>query len=114
MRRFTVVVIIGLLFLGVGSTAAVAASGNAETDVKEIGSQDISISDTTLTVSDVHVSGSDLPSKSIDEKRYTIDDASFTLRGLTVTYQDQTYEICRITLTIDDVGIVLENISIGE
>lgn len=85
-----------------------------EDEITEIGRQDITVRDLVVTVSDTHVRGTGLPNESIDEATYTVEDSVITTNGFLVTYQDETYRICPITVTVDDVGLELRNVSVGE
>lgn len=90
------------------------SSTNSDSDIVDIGRQDVAIRDLTVTVSDTHVRGTGLPDRSVDEAKYTIEELTITTDGFLVTYQDTTYRICAINLTLDEVGLELQNVSIGE
>lgn len=89
-------------------------STNSDADVIEVGRQDVTIRDLTITISDTHVRGTGLPDKSVDEARYTLEESTITTDGFLVTFQDRTYRICAIDVTLDDVGLELHDVSIGE
>jgi hypothetical protein len=106
----------GLLLLSIGSTTALAsadADATAEDgDVVELGSHDVHLADTTLHVEDLHLRGDGLPQKSVDEADVTLDGET-TIDGVTVTLNGQTYQVGRVTVTLDDVGVSVEDVSIG-
>lgn len=94
--------------------ASDASATATDDDITEVGRQDITVRDLRVTVSDTHIRGTGLPSESIDEATYTVGNSVITTNGFLVTYQDETYRICPITITVDDVGLELEDVSIGE
>ncbi|MFC6960738.1 hypothetical protein [Halocatena marina] len=112
--RAAVVVIIVLVTLGTVGVVAGDGTEHSSTDseVKQIGSQEIEISDVHVTVSDVHLSGSDLPSVHIEERTYTVHDASMVIDGLTITHNGQTYEVCSISIVMDDVSVTVEDVHV--
>lgn len=125
MRSRTVVVLVVLLVTSVSAagtlgvaTAANSAPGSenasaAEGEVVDIGYQKITISDLLVTMSDTHVEGTGFPSKSVDEASYTVDNAVISADGFRVTYQETTYRVCAVRITLDDVGLELQDVSIS-
>ncbi|MFC6733739.1 MULTISPECIES: hypothetical protein [unclassified Haladaptatus] len=104
----------------VAGTTGVAAQSNSPEDsttdasVVELGSHDIVIQDLTVTIRDTHVRGTGLPSESVDDATYTIQESHVSTDGFLVTVDGTTYRICAIDVTIDDVGVELQNVSVGE
>jgi hypothetical protein len=115
LRYRWIAVLVALLLVTVGVTSVVAAADQSSTDsaVQQIGRQEIVISDAHVTVSDIHVSGPGLPAIDIHERTYTIQDVSMTTDGLMITYNGQPYEICSVSIALDDFSVTLENIHIG-
>lgn len=115
----------GLLLLSIGAPTALAADGQAQadarasaeaetdSDVVELGSHDVRIEDATVHVEDVHVTADGVPDRSVDEAAFTLDGET-TIDGATVTVDGQTYQIGRVTLTFDEVGVTVEDVSIGD
>ncbi|WP_135855114.1 hypothetical protein [Halorussus salinus] len=91
------------------STPATTDEANLET-----GNRHITISDLIVSVKDTHIEGTNLPTKSIDEASYTIEETSLSTDGFTVTFQGQTHRIGAVTVTVTDVGVRLQNISISD
>lgn len=124
-RQAVVVVALALVMLGATSVVAGAdigqananvnadATGDAAADVTQIGHQEIEITDEHVTVSGVHVSGSDLPTVDINERTYTVHDASLKTDGLTIAYNGQSYQICSMSIVLDDVSVTFEDVHIG-
>lgn len=116
-RQAAVVVTLALVILGATSVVAGAgigqSSASADADVKQIGQQEIKITDEHVTVSGVNISGSNLPAVNINERTYTIHDSSLMTNGLTITHNGQTYEICSVSIVLDDVSVTFEDVHIG-
>lgn len=133
LRQAAVVVTLALVMVGATSVVArvgigqananvnTGANGNgdgdadadANADVKQIGQQEIKITDEHVTVSGVDVNGSNLPTVDIDERTYTVHDASLKTDGLTIAYNGQSYQICSMSIVLDDVSVTFENVHIG-
>lgn len=107
-RKLVAVVLTCALLFGGG--AAAFASGSTD-DVTRIGSQQITISDATMTVSDTTISGAGLPDATIEERTVHIEKSTTTIRGLQLSIDGQTYEFGRMTVTVEDVGVKLENVT---
>ncbi|WP_224267998.1 hypothetical protein [Haloprofundus salinisoli] len=98
------------LLLGGASTSALADDASAESTPTD--SHQISVTDLTVEITDVHLTGSGFPELSIDDASYTIDDATITTDGATVSIDGRDHQIGAIELTVDNVGLHLENITI--
>lgn len=108
LRRVGLALFATLLLVGAGAAGAVAQDGsNAETI--RIGAQHLVISDATLTIGDVQVQGDGLEQERVKNQSYFVDHAEFTLQGLNLRWDGTTYNICRIEVVLDDVGIVIED-----
>lgn len=117
LRRFALVALVGLLLIGAGATMVGGVQADGETsddDTVKIASQDIVLSDATVTISDVDASGPGLPDEHIEHRTYTIDDATFTIDGLNVQWDGKTYNFCHVEITVDDVGVTLENVTLED
>lgn len=113
MRRTSAAAIIGLLALSVATPGVLAHPVDTSAASDEPESRHVTISDLVITVEDTHIEGANLPNKSIDEASYVIEEASISTDGFTVTFQGEPHRIGAITVTIDDVGIQLRNVSIS-
>lgn len=111
-RRLALLLVATVLLVGAGTTGALAADDSSD-DTVEIGSQDIVISDTMLTIGNANVSADGVEERDIEHQTYHIDHAEAEFDGLTVTWNDTTYNVCHVDIVIDDVGIVVENLSIN-
>lgn len=116
LRTIGVLALIGALVLSTGAVAIASAgeTGQSEDAVKQIGHQQIDVSDVAINVDDTHIDGPGLPDATLDGDTYLIEESTTTIKGLTVTYNGQTYEICRITVTVDNVGLTFDNVTIGD
>ena len=116
LRTIGVLALIGALVLSTGAVAIASAgeTGQSEDAVKQIGHQQIDVSDVAINVDDTHIDGPGLPDATLDGDTYLIEESTTTIKGLTVTYNGQTYEICCITVTVDNVGLTFDNVTIGD
>ncbi len=112
--------LVSILLISGGSTVALAdgqssgdSSETASDAVHEIGSQEITIQDATITISDTTVKGPGLPDATIEERNYTVAESTTTIEGLTLSINGETYEICRITISVEEVGLTLENVELS-
>ncbi len=116
-RRIVASALVSILLIAGGATVALAdgdASGSETTDVDhKIGNQEITIRDATITISNTSVEGSGLPNATIDDRQYTVGDSTTTIEGLTLSVNGETYEICRIELTVENVGLELQNVELS-
>lgn len=115
LRHRLITVLVALLLVTVGGASIVAAAGqaNADSAVEQIGQQEIMIDDVHVTVGDFHMSGSGLPVIDIHERTYTIQNMSMTTDGVMITYNGQSYEVCSVTIVLDDISVTLGDIHIG-
>lgn len=108
----------GLVLLAGGTVGVTAQSTagdeTASTDAIEIGDQDIVIEDATVHITDTHLTGPGLPEKSIDEATFTVENSTVSTGGFVVTINGQDISVGHLSLTVDDVGVTLENVSMGE
>lgn len=115
------VMLVATAFAGVGAIGAAAQSdeagadeSNEETrDEVRIVDKDIEISDGLLTISDTTLKGPGLGEKHIEDRKYTID-SELRFDGFHVDYDGTRYTFCRITVTVEDVGIHLQDVTLTE
>ncbi len=115
MKRAVLFAMLGVILLtGVATTGAFAQSTD-RTGGKtvQIGRQNLAIHDLTVTIADLHVHGTDLPSKSISDASYTVHQSTIQTNGFSIDYQGTTYRFCPITVSVDNVGLRLHDLSIG-
>lgn len=109
MKRITAL----LAFALVVSTAVAPAGALAAGDTATEDTEAFEIRDLTVTVSDVDVSGTGLPEWSVDDARYTIEDATVATDGFTVTWNGEERVVGAVEVTVDEVGLVLEDVSVS-
>lgn len=113
-RWLTVALVVGLLAnVGVLGLAAAGDQSQDDSDVERIGHQDITITDVDATVGGAQIGGEGLPEVHIQERTYTIQDATLATDGITLTHNGQTYEICSVDITVDDVSVTLQDVHVG-
>ncbi len=103
-----------VLLAGAMPASALGHPGDARDEAVTIGPQNLELRDVTVTVSDTHIRGTGLPESSVDHASYTVDDATVSTDGFVVVYQDTPYRIGAISLTVDNVGLQLENVSVSD
>lgn len=107
MNRIAAVLVVVLVAsMAVAPVGASAATESDEGDAFEI-------RDLTVTVSDLQVSGTGLPDWSVDHAAYTVEDATVGTDGFTVVWNGEEHEIGAVQVTVDDVGVVLEDVSVS-
>ncbi|WP_458206423.1 hypothetical protein [Haladaptatus sp. NG-SE-30] len=106
-------VLVSVLLIGGGTTVALADGQSSNEGVHEIGSQEITIKDATITVEDTHLEGPGLPDTTIEDRTYTVEKSTTTIEGLTLSVNGETYEICRIDITVHDVGMTLDDVQLS-
>lgn len=114
--RFGLAMLVGVLVVGVASTGALAGGGQSASPGGEavtFGDRAFTVSDATIEVRDVHVTGPGLPDESIDEATYVVEDATVRTDGFGFTYGENRYEVGPVSVTLEDVGVVLENVTVG-
>lgn len=112
LRRLGLVLVAALLLVGAGTTGALAQDGSGEETVK-IGAQHVVISDAVLTIGDANVSGDGLEDEQVENQSYRIGHAELTVDGLNFSWNGTTYNVCRVDIVLDDVGVVVEDLSVG-
>lgn len=112
-RKLVAAVLVSVLLIGGGTTVALADGQSGDESVHEIGSQDITISDATITIEDTHVKGPGLPDATIEDRTYTVEESKMTVDGLTVSVNGETYEICEIDITVQNVGVTLDDVQLS-
>lgn len=112
LRQLGLVLVAALLLVGAGTTGALAQDGNGEETVK-IGAQNVVVSDAVLTIGDANVSGDGLEDEQVENRSYRIDHAELTVEGLNFSWDGTTYNVCRIDVVVHDVGVVVEDLSVG-
>lgn len=115
LKRAATALVTALLLSSLGTTTALAAGDDARTDgdVVELGSRDVRVADATVHVEGVHLTADGLPEKRVDDATLTLDGETI-IDGATLSVDDRTYRIGRITLTVEDVGVIVDHVSIGD
>ncbi|WP_254534913.1 hypothetical protein [Halomarina litorea] len=108
MNRTVAVLVVAL----VASMAVVPAGASAATGT-DSESDAFEVRDLTVTVSDVQVSGTGLPDWSVDHATYTVEDATVGTDGFTVVWNGEEHHVGAVQVTVDDVGLVLEDVSVS-
>lgn len=114
------VMLVATAFAGVGAIGAAAQSDDAaadesseERDEVRIVDKDIEISDGLLTISDTTLQGPGLGEKHIEDRKYTVD-SKLQFDGFHVDYDGTRYTFCKISVTVEDVGIHLQDVTLTE
>ncbi len=106
--------ILVLALLSTGVTAGAGVGGEEPKDDRtQVGPIDITLEDRHITISDVEASGDGLPAVEIDERTIAIHSATASIDGMTVNVRGTTYEVGPLQIGLENVGIQLEEISIG-
>ncbi|MFC7193042.1 hypothetical protein ACFQL7_26895 [Halocatena marina] len=104
----------GLLLVSAGTGGALAQQDSPTPDDEvRIVDHEITISDATITISDAILSGSGTSDTQIDHRKYTVEEATLEFNGVHVTVQGTEYVFCDITVNVDNVGLVLENVKVN-
>lgn len=112
MRRTLATLTLAAMLLAAAVPGAAAAAGDATSDDDYDGTV-VEISDLTVTIADTHVEGTGLPDHSVDSASYTVQDATVATDGFTVDVNGETHRIGAITIVVDDVGLQLQDVSVG-
>lgn len=113
-RRLPMLLLAGLILVSAGAGGALAQQDSTTADDEvRIVHHDITISDATITISDAILSGSGSSDSQIDHRKYTVEEATLEFNGVHVNFQDTEYVFCDITVTVDNVGVVLENVQVN-
>lgn len=102
-----------ILMVSITGVATVAAADGAETSSKELGSVDISVEDKHVSIDNVEISSQALPTVEIDNRTYSISSFSLEADGVTIEYNGRSYDIGRVNIDLENVGITVSNISIN-
>lgn len=129
-KRFVTLLVLCVVAAGGLPPVALAAGPDAVTDstvrtsastadrtpgeTVRLGSRSLDVRDLVVNVSDVRLNGTGLPAQEIDRAHYTVQNARFATDGFTVRYGGTTYNVGAITVSVDDVGIVLRNVVIAD
>lgn len=111
MRRTLATLTLAAVLLTVAVPGAAAAAGDAASEDRD--GTVVEISDLTVTIADAHVEGTGLPEQSVDSASYTVQDATIATDGFTVDVNGETHRIGAITIVVDDVGLKLQDVSVG-
>jgi hypothetical protein len=105
--------LVGAVLLTSVAMGATASSGDPATHVNEHarGEHQIQISDGTIQIQDTHLSGPGLPTTSIKHRAFTVDSSTIHIDGVTLTIDGHTQTIGQTSITMDNVGIVLKDVS---
>jgi hypothetical protein len=112
-RKLVATLLVSVLLIGGGTTVALADGQSSDEGVHEIGSQEITISDATITIEDTQLKGPGLPNTTIQDQTYTVEESQTTIDGLTVSINGERYEICRIDITVQDVGVTVDDVQLS-
>lgn len=113
-RRLTILLLTGVILVSAGTGGALAQQDSTTADDEvRIVDHDITISDATVTLSDAILSGSGSSDTQIDHRKYTIKEATLEFNGVHVNFQGTEYVFCDITVTVDNVGLVLEDVKVN-
>lgn len=112
LRRIGLALFAALLLVCAGTAGAVAQD-RSEAEPVRIGAQHLVVSDATLTIGDVQVRGDGVEQERVENRSYYVDHAELTLEGLNLRWDGTTYNVCRVEVVLDDVGIVIEDATTG-
>lgn len=113
MNRLTTLALACLVLLSVGTTGALAGEHAPADGAIRAAGEDVTISDATVRIADVHLNGTGLPERTIDHAEYTVQDATIGVDGFTVSVNGEEHRIGRITVTLRDVGVVVDDVSMS-
>lgn len=114
-RRLATLLLAGLVLVGAGTGGALAQQDTTTADDEvRIVDEEITISDATVTVSDTSVSGPGMSDTQIDHRKYTVEESHLAFNGVHVNFRGTEYVFCDITVTVDNVGLVLDDVTLNE
>lgn len=113
-RTLALVLVGSLVLVGVGATGAFAQDAGEQNDEVRIVDEEITIADGTITISDTTLNGPGLPDEHIEERRYTLEESTVQFDGFHVTFQGTEYTFCRITINVEEVGLLLEDVQLND
>lgn len=112
--RITVLVVTLAVATALVAPGAAATGATADDEAVSIASQSVELRDLTLTIEDTHLNGTGLPEREIDRAHYTLQEATLSTDGFNVTRGNTTYTVGALVLTVDDVGLVLRDVTIAD
>lgn len=112
-RRLATVLLACVLLVSVGTVGALAQQDDTSDDEVRIVDKEITISDATVTISDTSVSGPGLPNADIDHRKVTVEQSTLEFDGVHVHFQGTEYVFCDITVNVEDVGVVLDDVTVN-
>ena len=103
----------GAVLLTSVAMGATASSGDPAIHVNDHAEREhqIQISDGTVQIQDAHLSGPGLPTTSIEHRAFTVDSSTIHIDGVTLTIDGHTQTIGQTSITVDNIGIVLKDVS---
>lgn len=113
-RQLLIVLLAGGLLLTAGTAGVAATEGDGTSDEVRIADEEIKISGGTVTISDVSLSGPGLGDRHVDKAKYTLEDATINFDGITVSFNGTDYKIADVEVTIQEVGVVFEDVTLKE
>lgn len=112
MKLKIVAGVFALLVLFAGASAVTGATAGDREPEREVRLIDEEITvDGLITISDTTIRGPFGSDEHVDERRYTVD-STVRFDGFHVTHEDTRYTICRVVVHVDDVGILVENVTL--
>ncbi len=105
--------LLGVVLIGFSMTAAGEPPAEGADEVKLI-NETIVIEDAVFAWEHVSVVGPGLPDAHIDHRAYLVENAEFRIYGLHLTWNDTVYTVCDVTVKFDDIGFVLEDITLKD
>lgn len=102
-----------VMLVSVGTVGALAQQDTTTDDEVRIVDEEITISDATVTISDTSVSAPGLPDKDVDHREVTVEQSTLEFDGVHVHFQGTEYVFCDITVVIENVGVVLDDVTVN-
>lgn len=112
-QRVLVALAVGLLALSAGSMVAAAGDETHPDNEVRIVDEEIVISDATFHIKDTTFTGPGLEHRHIEDRTYTLEESTVTIIGLHIDFNGTRYTICNVTLTIEDIGVHLQDVTIS-
>lgn len=99
-----------VLFAGVGAvTGATSGDTEPEREVRYV-DEEVTI-DGLITVSDTTIRGPFDADQHVDERKYTVD-STVRFDGFHLTHDDTRYTFCRVVVHVEDLGVLVENVTL--
>ncbi|WP_129116738.1 hypothetical protein [Halegenticoccus tardaugens] len=108
-----VAMVIGIVLIGFSIPAAGEPPAEGADEVKLI-DETLVIEDAVFAWEHVSVVGPGVPDTHIDRNAYLIENAEFRIYGLHLTWDDTVYTVCDVTIKFDNIGFVLEDITLKD